>query len=754
MKATKIRTYYSRLFMKYPLINHAFWFSNIRSMSYEWDDNFPFLTDSLSQLILSGRLEHLKIAAVHENTFSTPDFQRFIENVVDLNPSNNNNNNIVDQYTENSSSSSSRELLEDIFKQLHLLVMNRQPSQHQTSSSSSNNNNSEEIEYQLPNSLKSLTVNSEFQPAFISFFTKNIGLLNLQLLDITLNIDGDQNPEFYKKFAQFIESSKQLIVFKFKYGRHSSGNKKIPQIIDDIIQLTGPLSMNSYAISSNSDTSDDGISKTATSTITNNNNNNTINNVHKQQTTPLKKRIASKDGLTDLMMDEDDEDFYLDESYEDFEYSEEDYEDLDGASKVNPSSPTSSHVSPTSTSAASSGGASSPISFQSDDELSSSFGTCVPGGTSASDRKGRRVPLLNLFQKFLNQEAIRKLQQRHTSINNRLERLKKVVDPTKLRERGQKLNQEKEKIKELIKLKKKQLNDHLNAPPFIRLMDKCAFTLGLIVLCISEFVLTRSPQLMYLWYSILIFPVREQVTPSLFKLVFSLSNGPLAWGTIVWRNSLVFHDVDKLTSVFIHLCPPIVTYCLRWYPHRYPEALACGGVECVLTLKEAYLIPICLYIFWQIFYYLKTEVVDSSKLANDAEIMTSSRWMSVKQPHPLYRLCLKYRINLSPVIILMVVQLAYTLLTLLTLPLIISSFWVHTGFLIMIFVCVTWNGACYYFEVFSASYNKRFQTDLSSDSGSKSPRNRNKLKATSVFAFFKFLGIFFVALFLYLKLIL
>ena len=43
-----------------------------------------------------------------------------------------------------------------------------------------------------------------------------------------------------------------------------------------------------------------------------------------------------------------------------------------------------------------------------------------------------------------------------------------------------------------------------------------------------------------------------------------LANGPLAWAILVWRNSFVFHSVDKVTSTFIHAMPPLVTFCQRW----------------------------------------------------------------------------------------------------------------------------------------------------------------------------------------------
>jgi len=43
-------------------------------------------------------------------------------------------------------------------------------------------------------------------------------------------------------------------------------------------------------------------------------------------------------------------------------------------------------------------------------------------------------------------------------------------------------------------------------------------------------------------------------------VMFGIANGPLAWATYIFRNSLVFHDVDKMTSVYIHVLPLFLTY--------------------------------------------------------------------------------------------------------------------------------------------------------------------------------------------------
>jgi hypothetical protein len=52
----------------------------------------------------------------------------------------------------------------------------------------------------------------------------------------------------------------------------------------------------------------------------------------------------------------------------------------------------------------------------------------------------------------------------------------------------------------------------------------------------------------YFW----IFPSSKM----LFIACYCMSHGSLASAVITWRNSLVFHDQDKITSLFIHIYAP------------------------------------------------------------------------------------------------------------------------------------------------------------------------------------------------------
>lgn len=42
---------------------------------------------------------------------------------------------------------------------------------------------------------------------------------------------------------------------------------------------------------------------------------------------------------------------------------------------------------------------------------------------------------------------------------------------------------------------------------------------------------------------------------------------------VTWRNSFVFHSLDKVTSVFIHSFPALLTYVHRWDLVRRPPPL-------------------------------------------------------------------------------------------------------------------------------------------------------------------------------------
>ena len=58
---------------------------------------------------------------------------------------------------------------------------------------------------------------------------------------------------------------------------------------------------------------------------------------------------------------------------------------------------------------------------------------------------------------------------------------------------------------------------------------------------------------------------------TLWRLHFVVTQGPLLWAIPTWRNSFVFHSLDKVTSVFLHSLGALLTYVKRW------EEVCCAG---------------------------------------------------------------------------------------------------------------------------------------------------------------------------------
>ena len=87
-----------------------------------------------------------------------------------------------------------------------------------------------------------------------------------------------------------------------------------------------------------------------------------------------------------------------------------------------------------------------------------------------------------------------------------------------------------------------------------------------------------------------------------FKANYVLCMGPICIAIMVWKNSLVFHSLDKLTSFFLHAFPTMVCHLYRW-----------RIVDHSLKFREEYMgweahlaYPLGIYVAWQIGYLLMT----------------------------------------------------------------------------------------------------------------------------------------------------
>jgi Protein of unknown function (DUF2838) len=202
----------------------------------------------------------------------------------------------------------------------------------------------------------------------------------------------------------------------------------------------------------------------------------------------------------------------------------------------------------------------------------------------------------------------------------------------------------------------------------------------------------------------------------LFIGTYCLAYGNNAVAIVMWRNSLVFHSLDKVTSLFIHVMPPVTLHCLVHltsphiqrdrFPAIYNIKYSQPGDPGHYSLWAMLGFASVFYGVWQIGYHFLISVRKREKIA--AGRPTSFTWLRrsysrtwigkfvLGLPNPLQ----------EPAF--MLIQYGYALLTLLPCPIWFWYRWCSATFLVVVFTWSIWNGANYYMDVFG----NRFQKEL------------------------------------------
>ena len=309
-----------------------------------------------------------------------------------------------------------------------------------------------------------------------------------------------------------------------------------------------------------------------------------------------------------------------------------------------------------------------------------------------------------------------------------------------------------------------EVNKRRKQPYYVRLLDKIAFTLGVLNISLSQYFLFSQPSLFWAWYSVVIpilWAVRARefgrrkyayflfdfcyfvlggtllnilVLPNskrLFKILFIFTHGPLALAVLIWRCSLVFHDIERITSVYIHILPAMLYYTQRWEVPSIKPVLV-GEVYTTDELSmEDYLLALVTYISWQVLYFLKTEVVDRYRLDSDPEYITSLRWMTRDTKHILARSVLHLMrwigaygpdesydaSSLKTKFTFMAVQLVYTVVSFSIAHFVYYSKTANLIFIIALFIISVYLGGSYYIDVFSNYYQLQFSELVTGGAG-------------------------------------
>lgn len=300
----------------------------------------------------------------------------------------------------------------------------------------------------------------------------------------------------------------------------------------------------------------------------------------------------------------------------------------------------------------------------------------------------------------------------------------------------------------------KRVRDHLKEaqekPKYVKLLDKVAFTLGVLNIVACQYFLLNVPEYFPSWFTVvmpimmisrfyhfkslhwqyfmidfcyltilcsLINVLLVRSSPVFFKVCFIFSTGVLPIAIPVWRNSLIFHDFDKIISVYIHILPCMLYYTLRWHGK---DQNSCQMATCSPLRSTDYLWALLLYCIWQTAYLIKTEVLDCDKFNANPQLTTSLRYISKDTKNAVAVGILKgLRVvgvfrkdegydsaTIKTKLVFVGSQLVVTLISFLPTPLFYYSNMAHLLWIALIFTISIFNGASFYIEVFSVRYQK------------------------------------------------
>jgi len=208
--------------------------------------------------------------------------------------------------------------------------------------------------------------------------------------------------------------------------------------------------------------------------------------------------------------------------------------------------------------------------------------------------------------------------------------------------------------------------------------------------------------LLFIW----VFPQ----SPTLFVSVFSLSLGTLSWAVITWRNSLVLHSVEKTTSSFIHIMPPVTMFVIVheldpvYVKERYPGIAAIDSWNFFTSL----VITSIYYTIWQVSYHYFITIKRKAEIEKGK--VTSFSYLKKKNKStPLGKFVNGLPYLWMQTLAFTLIQFGYQLLTMLPCPIWFRYKHACGAFVTFIFIWASYNGATWYIDVFGKRLEKEVE---------------------------------------------
>lgn len=202
------------------------------------------------------------------------------------------------------------------------------------------------------------------------------------------------------------------------------------------------------------------------------------------------------------------------------------------------------------------------------------------------------------------------------------------------------------------------------------------------------------------------------VAPSskhLYTVCFAFTFGTLSWAVITWRNSLVLHSIEKTTSSFIHVMPPVVMFVIT---HQLPHDFKIERFPATAKLTNwnffsGVLWTSVYYLIWQLSYHYFITIRKAEKIKEGRA--TSFEWLRKSFAKQWIGKFVNGLPEPFPIIAFTFIQYGYQLLTMAMCPIWFSSKRLASLFMTFIFLVATFNGATYYVDYYGKKLEKEVQ---------------------------------------------
>ncbi|KAF4969474.1 hypothetical protein FSARC_3332 [Fusarium sarcochroum] len=372
-----------------------------------------------------------------------------------------------------------------------------------------------------------------------------------------------------------------------------------------------------------------------------------------------------------------------------------------------------------------------------------------------------RLTVLDLLDNFALPQQLEKLQKGISAQTDKVRRSREAIKTKtqsardrmveEWRRRVPTADEQLDRYRKQMQRRVDKLGKRWNDTKVISAREKVSFIFGVLNIFVSGYLIGAYPEYFHLWYTVQLLyfmPIRYftyhrrgyhyfladlcyftnlllalsiWVFPGskrLFTASYCLAFGNNAVAIIMWRNSLVFHSFDKVTSLFIHIMPCATLHCIvhLFSPEKQKERF-----PAIWTIKTsppgsptAYANVVSMlawstlpYIFWQLCYYFFITVRRREKIA--AGRPTSFTWLRKSYSKTwLGRFVLRQPERLQEATF-MLIQYSYALLTMVPCPLWFLSRWASAIFLMVVFTWSIYNGATYYIDVFGVRFQKELE---------------------------------------------